>query len=97
MTETRGTTSTRHDTLIHGRLLRYIACVRRLGPVPCAPSLSSLSSVMAAFTVKATYRTETRKFSFSDNVFPTYDQLYKQVRSMQSLTTPSSVLTLASL
>ena len=34
---------------------------------------------MAAFTVKATYRSETRKFSFPDNVFPTYEQLYSQV------------------
>ncbi|KAI1793192.1 hypothetical protein LXA43DRAFT_886348 [Ganoderma leucocontextum] len=34
---------------------------------------------MAAFTVKATYRSETRKFSFSDSVFPSYDQLYSQL------------------
>ncbi|KAI0363146.1 hypothetical protein BV20DRAFT_975992 [Pilatotrama ljubarskyi] len=34
---------------------------------------------MAAFTVKATYRNETRKFSFADSVFPTYDQLYNQL------------------
>ena len=34
---------------------------------------------MAAFTVKATYRSETRKFSFPDSTFPTYDQLYSQV------------------
>ncbi|OJT04449.1 Protein NBR1 -like protein [Trametes pubescens] len=34
---------------------------------------------MAAFTVKATYRNETRKFTFADPVFPTYDQLYRQL------------------
>ncbi|KAI0652399.1 hypothetical protein C8Q79DRAFT_1081591 [Trametes meyenii] len=34
---------------------------------------------MAAFTVKATYRNETRKFSFADPTFPTYDQLYSQL------------------
>ncbi|KAI8981131.1 hypothetical protein BD414DRAFT_464073 [Trametes punicea] len=34
---------------------------------------------MAAFTVKATYRNETRKFSFSDPIFPTYEQLYNQL------------------
>ncbi|KAI0673673.1 hypothetical protein C8Q78DRAFT_967789 [Trametes maxima] len=34
---------------------------------------------MAAFTVKATYRNETRKFSFADSIFPTYDQLYSQL------------------
>ncbi|KAI0756244.1 hypothetical protein C8Q80DRAFT_1127522 [Daedaleopsis nitida] len=34
---------------------------------------------MAAFTVKATYRNETRKFTFADNSFPTYDQLYSQL------------------
>jgi next-to-BRCA1 protein 1 len=32
------------------------------------------------FTVKATYRNETRKFSFSGTVlFPTYEELYQQV------------------
>lgn len=32
------------------------------------------------FTVKATYRNETRKFSFSETVlFPTYEELYQQV------------------
>nr|VWO94379.1 N/A [Ganoderma boninense] len=34
---------------------------------------------MAAFTVKATYRSETRKFSFSDPFFPSYDELYNQL------------------
>ncbi|KAI0639950.1 hypothetical protein C8Q77DRAFT_1164747 [Trametes polyzona] len=34
---------------------------------------------MAAFTVKATYRSETRKFTFADPLFPTYDQLYRQL------------------
>lgn len=34
---------------------------------------------MAVFTVKATYHNETRKISFPDNVFPTYDKLYSQV------------------
>ncbi|TBU25294.1 hypothetical protein BD311DRAFT_700421 [Dichomitus squalens] len=34
---------------------------------------------MAAFTVKATYRSETRKFSLPDSTFPTYDQLYSQL------------------
>ncbi|KAJ2974042.1 hypothetical protein NUW54_g11957 [Trametes sanguinea] len=33
---------------------------------------------MAAFTVKATYHNETRKFSFADASFPTFEQLYKQ-------------------
>ncbi|PIL31453.1 hypothetical protein GSI_06154 [Ganoderma sinense ZZ0214-1] len=32
-----------------------------------------------AFTVKATYRSETRKFSFSNPLFPSYDQLYSQL------------------
>ncbi|KAL7285558.1 hypothetical protein ACG7TL_000662 [Trametes sanguinea] len=34
---------------------------------------------MAAFTVKATYHNETRKFSFADASFPTFEQLYKQL------------------
>ncbi|KAI0828967.1 hypothetical protein BC628DRAFT_1482227 [Trametes gibbosa] len=34
---------------------------------------------MAAFTVKATYRSETRKFSFAEPTFPTYEQLYRQL------------------
>ncbi|KAH9858338.1 hypothetical protein C2E23DRAFT_803657 [Lenzites betulinus] len=34
---------------------------------------------MAGFTVKATYRSETRKFSFADPAFPTYEQLYRQL------------------
>ncbi|KAI0699389.1 hypothetical protein C8T65DRAFT_581265 [Cerioporus squamosus] len=34
---------------------------------------------MAAFTVKATYRGETRKLSFSDNAFPSYEQLCSQL------------------
>ncbi|KAI0800737.1 hypothetical protein C8Q74DRAFT_1238467 [Fomes fomentarius] len=34
---------------------------------------------MAVFTVKATYHNETRKISFPDNVFPTYDKLYSQL------------------
>ncbi|OSD06218.1 hypothetical protein PYCCODRAFT_1475052 [Trametes coccinea BRFM310] len=34
---------------------------------------------MAAFTVKATYHNETRKFSFADPSFPTFEQLYKQL------------------
>ncbi len=40
---------------------------------------------MAAFTVKATYRSETRKFSFADPVFPSYDQLYSQVSTNRTL------------
>lgn len=32
------------------------------------------------FTVKATYRGETRKFTFESNSFPTYQELYNQVR-----------------
>jgi next-to-BRCA1 protein 1 len=40
-----------------------------------------LLNVAAMFTVKATYRNETRKFSFSGTVlFPTYEELYQQVR-----------------
>ena len=31
------------------------------------------------FTVKATYRSETRKFSFPDSSFPTYNQIHEQV------------------
>jgi hypothetical protein len=31
------------------------------------------------FTVKATYRSETRKFSFPFSTFPTYSQLNDQV------------------
>lgn len=43
---------------------------------------------MAAFTVKATYRSETRKFSFSDPVFPSYEQLYSQASTNGSLRIP---------
>jgi len=31
------------------------------------------------FTVKATYRGETRKLSFSPDIFPSFEQLYSQV------------------
>jgi len=31
------------------------------------------------FTIKATYRSETRKFSFSNSSFPTYSQINDQV------------------
>ena len=31
------------------------------------------------FSVKATYRGETRKFTFPENQFPSYDQLTAQV------------------
>ncbi len=31
------------------------------------------------FSVKATYRSETRKFSFQEHTFPTYEQLCSQV------------------
>ena len=31
------------------------------------------------FTIKATYRSETRKFSFPDSSFPTYSQISDQV------------------
>ncbi|CDO73092.1 hypothetical protein BN946_scf185007.g146 [Trametes cinnabarina] len=34
---------------------------------------------MAAFTVKATYHNETRKFSFAETSFPTFEQLYNQL------------------
>lgn len=62
-----------------GRLSRYIARTYMSLRVP-ARSVSLLSTTtMAAFTVKATYRNETRKFTFPDPVFPTYDQLYRQV------------------
>lgn len=39
------------------------------------------------FTVKASYKHETRKFSFDSDSFPTYTQLHGQVRflSVQSL------------
>lgn len=33
------------------------------------------------FTVKASYKQETRKFSFDSDAFPTYTQLHEQVRS----------------
>ena len=33
------------------------------------------------FTVKASYKHETRKFSFDSDSFPTYTQLHEQVRS----------------
>ena len=33
----------------------------------------------AMFTLKATYRSETRKFTFSDSSFPTYNQIHEQV------------------
>ena len=39
---------------------------------------------MAAFTVKATYRNETRKLSFADDTFPSYEQLTSQVRPYYS-------------
>ena len=31
------------------------------------------------FTIKATYRSETRKFTFPDSSFPTYTQIHEQV------------------
>lgn len=33
------------------------------------------------FTVKASYKHETRKFSFESDSFPTFTQLHEQVRS----------------
>lgn len=33
------------------------------------------------FTVKATYRSETRKITFPEDVFPSYIQLCSEVRS----------------
>ena len=41
---------------------------------------------MSVFTVKATYRSETRKFIFTSTVFPTYDKLYSQVSSPSLVT-----------
>lgn len=43
------------------------------------------------FTVKATYRNETRRFTFPDSVlFPTYDDLHHQVRDLVSRLAPAS-------
>ncbi len=62
----------------HARLLRYIACVC-VGPGRVPSPYPTSTPTMAAFTVKATYRSETRKLSFTDNTFPSYEQLYSQV------------------
>lgn len=62
-----------------GRLLRYIARTYMSLRVPARSASLLSTTTMAAFTVKATYRNETRKFTFPDPVFPTYDQLYRQV------------------
>lgn len=48
---------------------------------------SLFSPVM--FTVKATYRSETRKFSFPFSTFPTYTQLNDQVHNPLSSLFPS--------
>jgi hypothetical protein len=55
----------------------------------CRHSITSLLTVM--FTVKATYRSETRKFSFPFSTFPSYTQLNDQV--LPSLSSPFSSLT----
>ena len=65
-----------------GRLCGYIVLGHRRGLLS-APPLQQ-STAMAAFTVKATYRSETRKFSFSDPFFPSYDELYSQVSTCTS-------------
>lgn len=58
---------------------------------------SSLFINLTMFTVKATYRQETRKIKFTDeSFFPSYDQLYHQVCN-NLLNTPSRVAYLASL
>lgn len=44
-----------------------------------SPPLLFSSPVM--FTVKASYKHETRKFSFDSDSFPSYTQLHEQVRS----------------
>ena len=42
---------------------------------------SSSLSFATMFTVKASYKHETRKFTFDSDSFPTYTQLHEQVRS----------------
>ena len=42
------------------------------------------------FTIKATYRSETRKFSFPFSTFPTYGQLNDQVLHLSLLSSPLS-------
>ena len=49
------------------------------GTSHCAPSLFVENQPVSMFTVKATYRGETRKLSFSPDVFPSFEQLYSQV------------------
>lgn len=74
MTETRHPVVT---TRIRRASVTVYSGVCRRGGLSSTPFLPSLA--MAAFTVKATYNGETRKFSFSDSRFPSYDQLCKQV------------------
>ena len=45
--------------------------------LPSSPRTCPLTAIM--FTIKATYRSETRKFTFSDSSFPTYSQIHEQV------------------
>ncbi len=40
------------------------------------------------FTIKATYRSETRKFTFPDSSFPTYNQIHEQVSPSFFITCP---------
>ncbi|KAG8219590.1 hypothetical protein J3R82DRAFT_542 [Butyriboletus roseoflavus] len=48
------------------------------------------------FTVKATYRNETRRFTFPESVlFPTYKELHNQVRDLIACHQPALTLTLA--
>jgi hypothetical protein len=41
------------------------------------------------FTIKATYRSETRKFTFADSSFPSYNQINEQVHLPPLLSVPS--------
>lgn len=47
-------------------------------------------SLPVMFTVKATYRSETRKFTFPSPSFPTYSQINDQVNSLFLLFSPLS-------
>ena len=58
--------------------------------LPISNGLLSLSPIM--FSVKATYNSETRKFTFNEHSFPTFNQLTSQVGYRLSLVPYCSTL-----
>lgn len=52
------------------------------------PSSCTCLPTAIMFTIKATYRSETRKFTFPDSSFPTYNQIHEQVFPSFFITCP---------